>query len=190
LAKRDFREFSNLYDARHMRNFSQRDSMAKDIKATVDIRLISSTQTLQTARLLSRTFNVSAKDMRKTLDAAIRGKSKRATAVFVATKGRKVVGSVMAECSDDVCLISRLAVAPDERKQGLGKALMRCVEEHIQEAMLHGNGGTIMLGDATKTGNPKSSFYEKLGYAPENPPRHVSGHPVLVKTVVALPRSK
>jgi ribosomal protein S18 acetylase RimI-like enzyme len=52
-------------------------------------------------------------------------------ALIVAEAGARIVGSVIAGWDGWRGAIYRLAVAPDHRRRGLGRALLRAAEEHL-----------------------------------------------------------
>jgi ribosomal protein S18 acetylase RimI-like enzyme len=52
-------------------------------------------------------------------------------ALIVAEAGGRIVGSVIAGWDGWRGAIYRLAVAPDHRRRGLGRALLRAAEEHL-----------------------------------------------------------
>jgi ribosomal protein S18 acetylase RimI-like enzyme len=82
--------------------------------------------------------------------------------LFVAARGKQVIGTVMAGYDGHRGWIYHLAVLPDYRTQGMGKVLMEhaesalkrlgCVKVNLQ--VLENNSGVV-------------DFYRKLGYAVE-----------------------
>jgi ribosomal protein S18 acetylase RimI-like enzyme len=78
-------------------------------------------------------------------------------AFLKAVRGGAIVGSVRCRTEGDSCLISRLIVRPDHQNRGIGKALMRAVEEKFPGARRY----ELFTGHLS-AGN--LALYEKLGY--------------------------
>lgn len=87
---------------------------------------------------------------------------------FVATIGGQVVGTTTTERFDHVGWIGMVTVDPDERRNGIGRALMQTAIAYLRDAGVR----TVKL-DATPMGKP---LYDRLGFKPEYPLQRVLGH--------------
>lgn len=78
---------------------------------------------------------------------------------FVAQRRERVVGAIRAVAAGDRLLIGRIAIAPDQQGEGIGRTLIRAVEE---------NGRSIGCREAELfTGSHSDAnrrLYEELGY--------------------------
>ena len=94
---------------------------------------------------------------------------RHSTYAFLAKKGDDAVG--VAACletyfSFDVYAICWVGVLEEHRRQGICAELIRRVEEYIQNTLLEGRKGTIILAaDIT-------DYYQKLGYIRQDYPMH------------------
>jgi ribosomal protein S18 acetylase RimI-like enzyme len=83
--------------------------------------------------------------------------------VFVAREGERIIGSTLLERSRNPnsphrAEIGKVIVHRSARRQGLGRALMRAVEERARSE------GRWMLVLDTVTGSPAAALYESLGW--------------------------
>lgn len=69
----------------------------------------------------------------------------------------KIIGSVRAFEKDGTCFIGRLIVHPDMQNKGIGKQLMKAIEEYFNHCKMY----ELFTG---KTSIKNLCFYEKLGY--------------------------
>ncbi|MDQ1084845.1 MULTISPECIES: GNAT family N-acetyltransferase [Microbacterium] len=77
----------------------------------------------------------------------------------VAVSGHRIVGAVRARVADDLLLIGRLAIAPDQQGEGLGTLLLGAVEQRGREA-----GATeaeLFTGGLSEA---NQRLYEREGY--------------------------
>ncbi|MEJ6949971.1 GNAT family N-acetyltransferase [Natronospora cellulosivora (SeqCode)] len=70
----------------------------------------------------------------------------------------KIAGSVRAYVKDDICYIGRLIVNPDYQNQGIGKELMKNVEEYFSSCC---DKYSLFTG---KKSEKNIYLYESLGY--------------------------
>jgi len=79
---------------------------------------------------------------------------------LVGVLGEAIVATVMAGYEGHRGWVNYLAVAPEHRKQGLGRTLMREVEKRLLER------GCPKLNVQVRTSNDQAlQFYRRLGYA-------------------------
>jgi ribosomal-protein-alanine N-acetyltransferase len=69
-------------------------------------------------------------------------------------------GFILARVAADEAEILTLAVRPEKRRLGLGRALVLCAAEHA-----HGSGATRFFLEVGKTNAAARALYEKLGFA-------------------------
>ena len=101
---------------------------------------------------LLRPWNDPHKDIQRKVDV-------RDDLLLVAEADRAIVGSVMAGYEGHRGWINYLAVAPDLRRQGLGRQLMRAAEARLTAV------GCPKINLQIRTGNADVvAFYEALGY--------------------------
>jgi ribosomal protein S18 acetylase RimI-like enzyme len=81
---------------------------------------------------------------------------------FVATRGGKVVGTIMAGFDGHRGWIYRVAVSPRHQRHGIGTALMR----HAETELIARGAPKINL-QVRATNRQVASFYEQLGYVVE-----------------------
>jgi GNAT superfamily N-acetyltransferase len=101
--------------------------------------------------------------------------------VLKASLGGRLVGSVRGTFNDRTCLVGRLAVAPDVRRQGIGGGLMRALEDEVA------GGADACVLFVTHLSEPSMRLCRRLGYA-ETHRERVADHLVLVhmrKTLTA-----
>jgi ribosomal protein S18 acetylase RimI-like enzyme len=71
-----------------------------------------------------------------------------------------IVGSVRAYQKDDTCYIGRLVVLPEYQNQGIGKALMREIENQYKNMVKR---YALFTGES----DPRNRYlYDQLGYKP------------------------
>ncbi len=105
---------------------------------------------------LTRPWNDPAKDIERKL-------SVQPDLFLVGTLEGRVVASVMAGYDGHRGWVNYLAVAPDRRNAGLGRALMRRVEELLTAR------GCPKLNLQVRTANGAVlEFYRRIGYAPDD----------------------
>jgi ribosomal protein S18 acetylase RimI-like enzyme len=81
---------------------------------------------------------------------------------FVAVDDETIVGTAMAGFDGHRGWVYYVAVAPEQRRQGVGRALMRAVE-----AGLTGLGCTKLNLQVRATNPQAIAFYERLGFSVE-----------------------
>lgn len=133
------------------------------------------------AQVLAAAFNSSALHTEQELaTAGYKGDLRKA---FVATNAQgKVVGVSICENDGNTLSVEMLAVATDQRKQGIGAELMRHTEDFMRANWLRGQTATIAIEDLTKRGNGSSRYYENMGYQ-RSGKNGSTGAPVLYKTL-------
>jgi len=77
----------------------------------------------------------------------------------VAVSGHRIVGAVRARLADDLLLIGRLAIAPDQQGEGLGTLLLNAVEDRGREA---GASEAELFTGGLSEANQR--LYEREGY--------------------------
>jgi ribosomal protein S18 acetylase RimI-like enzyme len=85
-----------------------------------------------------------------------------AEAVIIAERDGRIIGTVIAGWDGWRCHLYRLAVAPDSRRQGVGRALLDAA--HQRFAALGGRRADAMVLDRNALGR---SAWEAADYAPE-----------------------
>jgi len=133
------------------------------------------------AKVLAAAFNSSAFHTEQELaNGGYKGDLRKA---FVATNAQgTVVGVSICENNGDTLSVEMLAVAADQRKQGIGAQLMRHTEDFMRDNWLRGQTATIAIEDLTKRGNGGSLYYENMGYQ-RTGKTGSTGAPVLYKTL-------
>jgi ribosomal protein S18 acetylase RimI-like enzyme len=102
--------------------------------------------------------------------------------VLKATVGTRLAGSVRGRIQERTCLVGRLAVAPDLRGRGIGRALMSALEE---EAAGLADACVLFTGHLSEA---NLRLYRRLGYG-ETHRERVADHLMLVhmrKPLVAV----
>lgn len=101
---------------------------------------------------LTRPWNSPARDFRRAVEGA-------SSAVLMLREGEEIVGSVMVGDDGHRGWIYYLSIAPDRRRSGAGRALMRAVEEWLRAR------GTPKLQLMVRDGNADAvAFYAALGF--------------------------
>jgi len=77
--------------------------------------------------------------------------------VLKASIDGRIIGSVRAYVQEGTCYIGRLIVHPNFQNQGIGKQLMRAIEEHFTKADRY----ELFTGQKSER---NLYFYQKLGY--------------------------
>ena len=77
--------------------------------------------------------------------------------VLKATVDGKIVGSVRAYAQDRTCYIGRLIVHPDCQNQGLGKQILKAIEDHFGAVDRY----ELFTGEKSER---NLYFYQKMGY--------------------------
>ena len=104
---------------------------------------------------LVRPWNDPRKDIARKLRASPEG-------FFVAVRGRRIVGAVMAGYDGHRGWINYLAVAPAHQRGGIGRALMGIAEGYLRTA------GCPKINLQVRSANAGVvAFYERLGFAVE-----------------------
>lgn len=124
---------------------------------TIDIRIFTAEDTTDVIRLwqacdLTRPWNDPQKDIQRKLSIGDE-------LFLVALSDEQVVGSVMGGYEGHRGWINYLAVAPSQRKQGLGRKLM-----HEVEKRLHALGCPKINLQVRATNTSVIAFYESIGF--------------------------
>ncbi|MBI1214887.1 MAG: GNAT family N-acetyltransferase [Alphaproteobacteria bacterium] len=133
------------------------------------------------AKILSKAFNLSARRVTRDLKALTDSFNQ---ATFMATVDGRLVGTVRCHRSDknpDYFSVSLLAVDPAHRKKGIGHMLMRHAEDFLKKEWMKGAQHYVSLEDSTKHNNPKSRFYEGMGYTQWGDRKGADGDPIFYK---------
>ena len=93
--------------------------------------------------------------------------------VLKAVFGPRLVGAVRGRFNDRTCLVGRLVVAPDLQGRGIGRALMRALEE---EAAGRADACVLFTGHLSEV---NLRLYRRLGYG-ETHRERVADHLMLV----------
>ncbi|HEY0542149.1 MAG TPA: GNAT family N-acetyltransferase [Actinoallomurus sp.] len=93
--------------------------------------------------------------------------------VLKAMVGMRITGAVRGRINDRTCLVARLAVAPDMQRRGIGRALMRALEE---EAAGLADACVLFTGHLSES---NLRLYRRLGYG-ETHRERVADHLMLV----------
>ena len=104
---------------------------------------------------LTRPWNPPADDFRRALSGAT-------SAILILRHGDSIVGSVMVGDDGHRGWVYYLAVAPDQRRHGVGRALMAAAEAWLRAR------GVAKLQLMVRDGNALAiDFYTALGFAPQ-----------------------
>lgn len=82
--------------------------------------------------------------------------------VFVVEQDNRIVGAVMSGYDGHRGWVYSLGVQPEFRRQGIGRALMQAVEDHMRTLNCEKINLQVRGGNETVT-----TFYHKLGYETE-----------------------
>jgi ribosomal protein S18 acetylase RimI-like enzyme len=93
--------------------------------------------------------------------------------VLKAVAGSRIAGAVRGRFNDRTCLVGRLVVAPDLQGRGIGRALMRALEE---EAAGRADACVLFTGHLSEA---NLRLYRRLGYG-ETHRERVADHLMLV----------
>ncbi|HOZ48292.1 MAG TPA: GNAT family N-acetyltransferase [Candidatus Hydrogenedentes bacterium] len=77
--------------------------------------------------------------------------------ILKAAAGERIVGSVRAQCKDDVCAVGRLIVHPSFQRQGIGSRLLEAIEARCAAA-----AGFELFTGSKSVGNIR--LYQRHGY--------------------------
>jgi ribosomal protein S18 acetylase RimI-like enzyme len=99
--------------------------------------------------------------------------------VLKAVVGTRLAGSVRGRINDRTCLVGRLVVAPDLQGRGIGRALMRALED---EAIGLADACVLFTGHLSES---NLRLYRRLGYG-ETHRERVADHLMLVHMRKAL----
>jgi ribosomal protein S18 acetylase RimI-like enzyme len=80
--------------------------------------------------------------------------------ILKASLANRIVGSVRAYNHDDTCYISRLVVLPEYQNRGIGKALMKEIENQFKNIV---NRYELFTGSRDQR---NQYLYNRLGYKP------------------------
>ena len=98
------------------------------------------------------------------ISATIAAKAQLGHAFLVAVEGGRVIGQASygqfrASAGYATCMEHSISLAPDARGQGLGRALLRAVEDHARA------GGAHQMIAAVSGENPEGrAFHDRMGY--------------------------
>jgi ribosomal protein S18 acetylase RimI-like enzyme len=101
--------------------------------------------------------------------------------VLKAVSGTRIAGSVRGRFNDRTCLVGRLVVAPDLQGRGIGRSLMRALEEEVAG---RADSCVLFTGHLSEA---NLRLYRRLGYG-ETHRERVADHLMLVhmrKSLVA-----
>ncbi|WP_017597198.1 GNAT family N-acetyltransferase [Nocardiopsis lucentensis] len=96
--------------------------------------------------------------------------------VLKAVRGARIVGAVRASTAGAHGVIGRLAVAPDQRRQGVARALLSAVEEGLR---VHSPGLTALTLFTGAQSADQQRLYRERGYT-ETHRERVADHLVMV----------
>ncbi|GAA1777692.1 GNAT family N-acetyltransferase [Streptomonospora arabica] len=103
--------------------------------------------------------------------------------VLTAVEGHRIVGAVRGRAEDATGLLNRLCVAPDRRHRGIGRALVRALEERMAHAHPGLAAFTVFTGQQNEA---HLRLYRSLGYT-ETGRERMSDHLALVHMRKAVP---
>ena len=104
---------------------------------------------------LTRPWNDPASDFRRAIEGAT-------SCVLVARDDDgEIVASAMPGSDGHRGWVYYLAVEPEKRRAGLGRAMMEAAEEWL---LGHGISRVRLM---VRSGNPAESFYQRIGYEPQ-----------------------
>ena len=82
-----------------------------------------------------------------------------AAAFFTAVEGREILGYSGMHCASGECYLDNLAVFPAHRRQGVGKALLRALEEEAKK-----RGGEFLSLEVRASNESAISLYRSMGF--------------------------
>lgn len=82
----------------------------------------------------------------------------KTSTILKATIDQQIIGSVRATVKGNTCYIGKLIVSPDEQNKGIGKQLMKAIEEIYKDTTRY----ELFTGDQSMK---NIALYERLGYA-------------------------
>ncbi|GAB3205979.1 hypothetical protein GCM10027294_06670 [Marinactinospora endophytica] len=106
----------------------------------------------------------------------IRSAMDQGALLLKATRGGRIVGAARGRSAGRTFLIGRLAVAPDQRRRGLGRTLAGAIERYALER--HPGLSAFAL-TTTHTGDAGLRLYRGLGYQ-ETTRERIAGHLTMV----------
>ena len=80
-------------------------------------------------------------------------------AFFTAVEGREILGYSGMHCAGGECYLDNLAVFPQYRRQGVGKALLRALEEEARK-----RGGEFLSLEVRASNESAISLYQSRGF--------------------------
>ncbi|MEJ0061954.1 MAG: GNAT family N-acetyltransferase [Alphaproteobacteria bacterium] len=128
------------------------------------IRILSEPDRAETVALIVGAFGEDHRTMIEDDFALIGSSDPYRPTFFGAVDGKDLIGTAAAmgigftypDCSS----ILWIAVRKDRRRQGIGKAMIDHVLNHIADGIFHGKPGTVLLSAE----NRRRAFYEKFGF--------------------------
>ena len=162
------------------------DHPAAHLSAEITIARVVESQIPKALDLLTRAFGSTEEELKKN-ESMMREQfddKARKISTFVAVKDNDVIGMIRCypnKAGSSNYVVSDVIVTEAFRNRGLGRHMMKFIEDHIAQQCLKGNKGAVILGDSIKDTRPESTFYEKLGYTPHPDLPVFDGKPLLQK---------